>query len=197
MKQKGEQAAEDSLRLIPQGTVIEFDDGKHGRALLGLVQGAQAKAKGGARYEVIDAKNHLYSVAVRDIHCGFSPASTKPGTEPAVILNPFMKVKDLPPLGLGIEPELLELVWIELMAEGSSHGASAAAILGRIDASITQGGVQQYRAFRLLTSELGKIFFKALSDNSYKPKGPKAVAASKDTWCRQPKAAMEEDFCFV
>jgi len=196
-KEKGELVAEESLRLIPVGSVIEFDDGKHSRSLLGVVQGAQAKAKGGARYDVVDAENEVHSVAAKHIHCSFSAKGSKPGTSPPAILKDFIKVQDEPALGLGIEPEMLELVWMELEAEGGGHGASAAAILGRIDENLTKGSVQQYRAFRLLTSDLGTIFFKALSNCMYKPKTAKSVAASKDAWCREPKAAMEEDFCFV
>jgi hypothetical protein len=196
-KEKGEVAETAALSLIPVGSVIEFADHKHpGRAMLGVVSGAQSKAKGGARYEVLDAADVMHSVAHRDIHCSMNPRS-KPGTAPDIVLKSFLEVRDADALGLGVDPELLELVWMDLEADGNGRVVSAADIVGQIDASLTSGALQQYRAFRILTGELGKIFFRTLGDSTYKAKPAKAVAASKDAWCRNPKAAMQEDFCFV
>ena len=47
---------------------------------------------------------------------------------------------------------------------------------------------------RVLSSDLGKIFFKSLGGNKFKAKASKAVKASKENWCR---AAAEPEFCLV
>ena len=52
------------------------------------------------------------------------------------------------------------------------------------------------QAFRLLSSDLGKVFFKALGDNKYKAKAAKSVQASKDNFCRDPNT-VDTEWCFV
>ena len=57
--------------------------------------------------------------------------------------------------------------------------------------------MQKYKAFRLMTSDLGKVFFKGLSHNLFKAKAAKAVAASKEMWCRAVKIPAEDEFCLL
>ena len=74
------------------------------------------------------------------------------------------------------------MAW-ELCAELEKPSLSPSSVLSVIDEKLVQGGINKYKAFRLLTSDLGKVFFKALSGNMYKPKSGKSVLASKQNWC--------------
>ena len=44
---------------------------------------------------------------------------------------------------------------------------------------------------KLLTSDLGRIFFKSLAGNRYKVKAAAAVAASKEQWCNNLQGEEE------
>jgi len=192
------------VRLEPEGTIAEFDDGKHNRALLGIVLGSVAKAKGGgARYEVIDANNKVHSVAQKSIHCTCGKA--KPDaqglyTDPADALKRFQQVADSRATELGVEPEMLELAW-EMCQEKEGGSFSPESIVATIDEKLCVGAVNKYKAFRLLTSDLGKVFFKPLGGNRFKAKASKAVQTSKEMWCRAVEEISSggsgEEFCLV
>ena len=51
------------------------------------------------------------------------------------------------------------------------------------------------RSSRLLSSDLGKVFFKSLGGNKFKAKASKAVKASKENWCRA--ITKEPEFCLI
>jgi len=192
------------VHLEPEGTIAEFDDGKHNRPLLGVVLGSVAKAKGGgARYEIIDANNKIHSVAQKSIHCTCGkakPDSQGLYTNPSNALKQFQAVADASATELGVEPEMLELAW-ELCQEDDSGSFSLESIVASIDEKLSVGAVNKYKAFRLLTSDLGKIFFKPLSGNLFKAKATKAVQASKEMWCRAvdeiSSGGSGEEFCLV
>jgi hypothetical protein len=198
MKQSVEEE-KPQVRLEAVGTICEFGDGnKHDHAMLGIIKGAVAKAKGGgARYEIVDANEKVHSVSTKDIHCTCGTAAGKE-LAPIEALKPFQAVADAKVTDLGVDPEMLELAW-EICADDNEHSSfSAEAVLSYIDAKLVQGHVQKYKAFRLLTSDLGKIFFKGLSHNQFKAKAAKGVAASKEMWCRAIEAKpTEDDFCLV
>jgi hypothetical protein len=197
MKAQGEAKEEAALQLIELGAVCEFTalDAAGKPSLLGVVSGAQAKAKGGAKYILVDAQDKEHHVAARDIHIALPGNTKKKDSSPAVILAEYESIASKDASQLGVDPELLEMAWEEVAEE--KNELSPNKILGQIDESLTKGPLAQYRAFRLLTSDLGKIFFKTLSHGRYKAKTAKSVRATKDTWCRAPKAAKAEDFCFV
>merc|ERR1711934_161904 len=113
--------------------------------------------------------------------------------EPSAILAEYSRVMELEPTQLGVEPDVLEMAW-ELCAESGSTTFSPKAILSLVDESLFQSSLDAYKAFRLLTSDLGKVFFKSLNDHEYKAKAAKSVQASKDQWCRSHE---ELDYCFV
>jgi len=182
------------LHLEPLGAIVEFDDGKHDRSVLGIVSSAEAKAKGGARYTVVDSNSVLHSVPGKSIHCSFSPDAKIKKGDPAVQLEAFEKVHELAPTDLGVEAEDLELAWEFFSEEEEKTEWSARAILQAIDETLCRSSIEKYKAFRLLNSDLGHIFFKTLSGGRYKLKSPKAVQASKENWCR---AHDELDYCLV
>jgi hypothetical protein len=185
------------VRLEAVGSVCEFDDGKHtDRILLGVVRGASSKAKGGTVYQLEDADGKTHSVAGKSIHVVFAPSSGKE-KDTAKLLADYLTVSTTAPTDLGIEPEVLEMAW-ELCSETEAKDFSPKSILSVIDESLYKTSVDQYKAFRLLTSDLGKVFFKTLSGNRFKAKAEKAVAASKEQWCNQlAQGGGDDEWCFV
>jgi hypothetical protein len=181
------------------GSIVEFDDGKHkDRALLGIIISAAAKAKGGARYSITDANQKTYTVAGRSIHF-VAPASKGKETDPAEILKDFIEVAAKDPVelvpSLGLDVTELELAW-EVCAQDASNEFTTKSILGLVDDKIIKTPVDKYKAFRLLTSDLGRVFFKTLSADKYRAKAATAVAASKLNWCNAFAEAQQE-WCFV
>jgi hypothetical protein len=181
---------------INKDAIVEFHDPKHGsgaqRPVLGLVQGAEYKAKGGARIMIIDAQGGKHAVKESNIHINLGTYKGKL-VEPSAILDEYTKVMALEPTQLGVEPDVLEMAW-ELCAEAGTSTFSPKAILSLVDEKLYKNSLDAYKAFRLLTSDLGKVFFKSLNGNEYKAKASKAVEASKMNWCREHD---ELDYCFV
>jgi hypothetical protein len=182
------------VRLETVGSVVEFDDGKHSdRALLGVIKEASSKAKGGTIYHVEDSDEKIFSIHGKSIHAVFSPPGDKE-KDVSKILSSFVEVSKKAPTELGVEPEVLEMAW-ELCSETEKDSFSTKSILGVIDESLVKGSIGQYKAFRLLTSDLGKIFFKTLNGGRFKAKATKAVSASKEQWCKGPGG--DDEWCFV
>lgn len=187
LKQPLEDDGPPPVQLISLGSICEFDDGKHARSMLGVVRAAEAKAKGGARYSLEDATGKTHSVNGKSIHCSFSAsAKVKGDASPESILSEFTDVMETSPVELfdGVNPEMIELAW-EVATQSEHSSLAPESILGIIDEQLIKGSVAQYKAFRLLHSSIGKIFFKALSGNRYKAKLLKSVEASKQTWCKE------------
>ena len=208
-----------AVKTFSTGSICEFEDGKQ-RPHLGVVLSVEVGAKkGGAVYEVADAKDKKHKVYAKSLHAIYpSDPMTKSGTPPAEVLDDYLNVAGCTPTQLGVELEMLELGW-EVCAEDeasdelsqaanltqptmrpsppiTAHASSRprprhhhhhhrhcphcpqcappsfteglasrlpqAAIMGEIDPSYLENPIQQYKAYRLLTSDLGKIFFKQL-----------------------------------
>ena len=113
--------------------------------------------------------------------------------EPAAILAEYLAVLDTEPTALGVDPEDLAMAW-ELCVETEQATVSPKTIVSLIDEKLYQSSVDTYKAFRLLTSDLGRIFFKTVNDHEYKAKPPKSVQASKEGWCRDH---IDVEYCFV
>jgi hypothetical protein len=178
---------------INKMAVVEFhDDSKKGTPILGLVQGAEYKAKGGARIMITDASGGTHTVKESAIHINLGVYKGKL-VEPSDILEEYSAVMTKEPTALGVDVDDLELAW-ELCAEADKPNFSAKNILSLVDDGFFKSKLDAYRAFRLLTSDLGKVFFKTVSGDAFKPKNPKSVQASKDQWCREQ---TELDWCFV
>jgi len=181
---------------ISTNSIVEFNDAKHGSgqqpAVLGLVKGVEYKAKGGARIQIMDASSAMHTVPEKDIHINLGSYKGKL-VEPAEILAEYAAVMELEPSALGVEPELLEMAW-ELASETEKKSYSPKFLMSLVDENFLKSQLDAYKAFRLLTSDMGRIFFKSLNGNEYKAKAVKAVKASKENWCR---SAEEEEWCFV
>ena len=94
-----------TVRLEPIGSIVEFDDGKHGRCLLGIITKGSAKAKGGgSTYEIVDSKSELHHVQGKHIHVTL-PASKGKETEPALVLAEFEAALALGEDELGVAPD--------------------------------------------------------------------------------------------
>jgi hypothetical protein len=195
-----------NARLESVGSIFEFDDGKHPHPLLGVVESADIKGKKGAVYTVRDSSNRQHNVPAKHIHCKFTmDATVKPmdSTNPDVVLVPYMEVAALEPHMLGIDLESLELAWemcAEEDAEENHKGHSAKSVVSMIDESLYATPVDAYKAYRLLSSSLGKMYFNKLhahdyAATEYKAKSPQAVADSKQALCAEDAEAPE--WCFV
>lgn len=169
--------------------------------MLGLVQGVSYKAKGGARISVIDASGTKHSVAEKAIHINLGVYLGKL-VEPSAILADYMAIMETEASQLGVEPEMLEIAW-ELAAESEATEYSPRFLMKLIDDQWSASPTETYKAFRLLTSDIGRIFFKAVGNtNKFKVKAGKAVQASKENFCRAIEEAAKDnvgsdEFCFV
>jgi hypothetical protein len=201
MKQtKDPSEEEERPPLINVGSICEFHDPKHGNGqadpVLGVVQTCEHKAKGGMRLTLLDAFGSTHTIMSKAIHIVLPPYKGKE-TDAATQLKDYLDVADNDATDLGVDAEMLELAW-EMCAEDDKTEFSPKRIVGEIDETLFQGPVNQYKAFRLLTSDLGKVFFKALGNHKYKPKNTKSVTASKENWCRSVlEGSNSADWCFV
>ena len=69
------------LACSQTGSIVEFHDPSHGAGknhpVLGLVQGCEFKAKGGARVNIIDADGGKHSVGEKALHIILPPTKKK------------------------------------------------------------------------------------------------------------------------
>lgn len=190
-----------NTKVESAGSIFEFDDGKHAHPLLGVVESAEVKGKKGAVYSVRDSSNKLHSVAAKHIHCKFAmDTMVKPSdlTNPDV-LTPYVEIAALQPHELGIDLETLELAW-EMCGEEGRDGHSAKGIVSMIDESLYATQLDAYKAHRLLSSSMGKVFFNTLHAHDYAAieytaKSVQAVSDSKAALCADEAEAPE--WCFV
>lgn len=196
--------AKPAARALSEGSICEFDDGK-GRPMLGLVQSAKPSSTKGVVYHLIDADERLHIVNAKAIHVAFPPNNKVKSTKPADLLNEFLRVAECKPAELGIDVSLLGLAW-EMCAQEDVPAHTTAAIFDKIDPALLDGSVPKYRAYRLLTSDIGNIFFRVLhahdhEHREYKAKTADAVANAKQSWCHAVEAlgtaAVAEEFCFA
>jgi len=188
---------EDAVEVfsIEEGSICEFNDPHKSKAILGIVQTCDSKSKGGARLTLLDADGMTHSVDNKAIHISLGAYKGKL-KEPSDILKEFNVVAECDSTHLGVEPDVLEMAW-EMCAEEDKKSFTAKKIVKMIDEKLYSSQLDAYRAFRLLTSDLGKVFFKTLSDG-FKPKKASAVKASKESWCHDAvHANAEQEFCFV
>ena len=185
---------------IDTGSIVEFHDPTHGAGtkvpVLGIVQSTEHKSKGGTRVSILDATGKTHSVMYKAIHITLPPFKGKQDTPAEEILKEYESIQALESDSLGVDPELLELAW-EVCAEDDKDAWTPKAIMSQIDETLIKSPLDAYRCFRLLTSDLGKVFFKALDAHNlkYKPKNAKSVKASKDNWCNSGHS--EAEWCFV
>lgn len=145
---------------------------------------------------MVTADGKTFALKASQVQATFSPSKKmKADTDPSEILAGYLEVAKAEPLELGVDPEMLEMAW-ELAAEQEASALSASSILQVIDEKLCSGPLEKYRAYKLMTSDLGKVFFKTVG-NKYKAKAAKAVQASKQAFCAHVTATKYQDFCFV
>ena len=113
--------------------------------------------------------------------------------EPSDILKEYQEVMEMDTMQLGVEIDDLEMAW-ELCAEDGKQSFRPKEIVSLVDDKFWKSSLDAYKAFRLLTSDLGKVFFKAVNANEYKAKAAKSVESSKQNWCGSHESA---DWCMV
>jgi hypothetical protein len=131
-------------------------------------------------------------VAPRDITFSSKPTAEAKGDKALKALEGFRHVRDsTAPL---VDPEVLAICH-EMVAEDAEEVR-----LKDVAALIDEGSapVDLYKTFRILSSQLGRVFFKAAKGSAakFKARAQKEVDAAKQTLCSQ---AGDEygDFCLV
>jgi len=184
---------------IAMNSIVEFQDPKQANgaaaAVLGLVRGVEYKAKGGARIQLVDASGATHSIAEKHVHINLGSYKGKL-EEVADILKEFTAIMATEPTDLGVDPGDLEMAW-ELASDEGKASFSPKFLLSLGDDTFSKAQTDTYRAFRLLQSDMGKIFFKTLGPNEYKAKAAKAVQSSKENWCRSLEAEQEWFFLWA
>ena len=91
---------------VDEGSIIEFHDPAHGHhaaePVLGIVQGVEYKAKGGARYQIVDASGSMHAVAEKAVHINLGSYKGKL-KEPSDILKEYQGIMATRPTELGVE----------------------------------------------------------------------------------------------
>lgn len=151
-------------------------------------------------YELVDVEEHVHTIASKAIHVAFPPDLKIKSSKPADILKDFVQVATAKPLDLGIDVSLLGLAW-EMCAEEDVSSHSTASIFDKIDPTLMESPITQYKAYRLLASEVGHLSFKVLhgtdhAHREYKARTADAVATTKKAWCESLGDSADE-FCLA
>ncbi|KAJ1639765.1 hypothetical protein T492DRAFT_934267 [Pavlovales sp. CCMP2436] len=186
--------------ILCEGSICEYVDGK-GRPALGQVQSSKGESRSakGVMYDVLGPEGRLAVVPAKAIHIAFPPSATSRAlAKPAEVLKDFSAALSCKPAELGFDVDLLGLAW-EACLEDDVPSHTAKQIFGQIDAALMEGSVAQYKAYLLLDSDIGHVFFRTLhatdfAHREYKVKTAKEVAAGKELWC---KANGVAEFCAV
>lgn len=185
----------------PESTesIFEFDDGKHAQPLLGVVKEIIKKSKKSKEdvyfVEDEDAKSHR--VTSKHIHCVFPPnRKLQTSVSSAEKLKDYTEIAKLKPGDLGVDIEVLEMAWETLAGEDE---LSIEAIMNEIDPTMCESPIGKYRAFRILSSDLGQLFFQRLHSHDYhhiefKPKSQASVISAKQKWCED---AQDAEWCSI
>jgi hypothetical protein len=184
---------------LPESTesIFEFDDGKHAQPLLGVVKELIKKSKKSKEdvYFVEDEDAKSYRVTSKHIHCVFPPnRKLKTTVSSAEKLKGYTDIAKLSPGDLGVDVEVLGMAWETLAGE---EELSIEAIMNEIDPTMCETPFGKYRAFRILSSDLGQLFFQRLHSHDYhhiefKPKAQGSVISAKQKWCEDAKNADAE-----
>lgn len=172
------------IHAMSSGTVVEFDLNKH--TTLGIITSHMVKAKGGLRYEVETADHKVHAgVAPKDIH--FSAAGAKAN------LAEMIQVLDTSTYTL-VDPEVMEICYEVAMEEEKSLPLKQIAS----DLEMGSSPVDLYRTFRVLSGELGKVFFQKAKGHTshFNARAAKTVEAAKRSLCGSHSDEYPE-FCLV
>lgn len=102
---------------------------------------------------------------------------------------------------LDLSTELFEMVWEEALLEDDADSKEITPLnFVELIHSRAASSMEAYKAWKLLKTDLGHIFFKDIKDHgrvtSFKAKAAKAVESAKQTFCMSPDHSFDE-LCFV
>lgn len=187
----------DAPQRIAEGTVCEWVAEKH-RVHVGVVKSSESKSKGGARYEIADASGVVHTVPEKQL--SFVGKVVQPKDVAKTLTSFDMALsEDTAALrtALKIDADLLALAW-ETAAEEDAGELSEDDVAEQVLGHKTSNLIEKYRLWRLLTSDLGRFFFKELKHNgrvdTWKAKAVKSVEAAKKSFCDNHN---EPEFCFA
>mmetsp|Transcript_6696 Transcript_6696/g.23988 ORF Transcript_6696/g.23988 Transcript_6696/m.23988 type:complete len:248 (-) Transcript_6696:43-786(-) len=185
VERKGAKSPLADCDFLPNDSIVEFE--YKSKILMGIVSDYSKKSKGGVMYDVLTSDDQLHpGVSPRAIIFSTPPLVPQKGivTDPRRRLAQYEAVRRLKPEQLG-DPALLELCW-ELAADEEAREFSVDDMTLLMDEEAEP--LQRYRTFRILTSELGRVFFTTLTHGSshvvsFKARAAKTVQAAKRALC--------------
>lgn len=183
------------------GTLVEFSEKK--RVRIGQIVNVEHKSNGGARYDLEDQDGHRFQIADKAINYAM-PISPNDAKNLKHIFDTFAMALEEPDVDLqndlDISPDLLEMAWEEALGQEETHHELTPNSLIELVHSHAASGIEAYKAWRLMRSDISHIFFKEIKDHgkvvSFKAKAKKAVDAAKITFCQSPEQS-DNDFCWV
>jgi len=188
-------------KSLSKGTLVEFSE--KNREHVGKIIHVEHKTNGSARYDIEDSSGKIYSIADKAITYAMPIA---PNDEKKIqqLFGEFASAHEKSEMelfhDLDMSTELFEMVWEEALdQEEEKHEVSPMSLIELIH-SRSASGIESYKAWKLLRTDLGHVFFKDIKDHgrvvSFKARAAKAVEASKQTFCMNPDHSLE-DLCFV
>lgn len=172
-KESGDVAMQQAFSI---GTLIEFAEKK--RVRVGKILSVEHKSNGGARYEVLDHDGHKFHIADKAVNYA---VTIKPNEERQAkqIFDEFAAAFEEPDMelrkDLDISAEILEMAWEETL-EDESHQLTAQSLIDLVH-SHAASGIEGYKAWRLMRTDMAHVFFKEMKDHgrvvSFKAKAAK------------------------
>jgi hypothetical protein len=188
--------------VLAVGTFVEFEE--HSRVHIGKIEEQKQKSNGSARYVVTDNEGHSFNIADKEVRFAMHPPNSPNAANK--LFGEFCQAQQASEediqRDLDISPELLELAWEEASAGADTESGGLGNIspndLIELVHSHAASQIERYKAWRLLQSNLGHVFFKEIKDHgriaSFKAKARKAVDAAKQAFCN---SHHESDLCLV
>jgi predicted flavoprotein YhiN len=191
----------DTQKTLSKGTLVEFSE--KNREHVGKIVHVEHKINGSARYDIENSEGKIYSVAEKAITYAMT---ITPNDEKRIqqLFTEFGSAHEKSQLellnDLDMSAELFEMAWEEtLIQDEETHELTAKSLMELIH-SRSASTIESYKAWKLLRTDLGHVFFKDIKDHgrvvSFKARAAKAVKAAKQTFCMNPDH-FNDDLCFV
>mmetsp|Transcript_17988 Transcript_17988/g.34043 ORF Transcript_17988/g.34043 Transcript_17988/m.34043 type:complete len:237 (-) Transcript_17988:498-1208(-) len=198
-KNSGDDVAQ--KQALPIGALVEFEE--KGRVHIGKVIEVMPKSNGANRYDILDHEGLKFkNVGEKEIN--FATPVQKSASAEQKLMADLVKTQeestDMLLKDLGVSTDLLEMAWMEAASEGTESNELTPDSFFSMIHSKAASMSEKYKAWRLLKTDLARVFFKDLKQNgrvvAFKAKAEDTVEAAKRTFCSSDQNQSVE-FCFV
>jgi len=174
---------------LSKGTIVEFEE--KNREHVGVIADVQHKANGSVRYDVVEGfgpDGHKYSIADKAVHFAVPAPNSDKQAEQLLhqLEQAHEEAESELAKDLDVTPELLGMVWEEAVEDEEMDQLKPAQLVEMVH-SQKATPVQKYKAWRLLKSDVGHIFFKDVKEKGrvtgFKAKPASSVEASREAYC--------------